>query len=141
VDGSLVYTAFDTASNPTPKATESLQKIMVNVWPVDETAALWVGQLRYPGAPLHAEYQWIRHIALTLDARATQVIARVSVVDGIGRTVSGAVVKGQWSGVIVSGDTARTTDAGGIAVFYSSRSRTPAAAGAGPGQQAHGLVA
>jgi len=154
VDGNLVYTAFDTASNPTPKATESLQKIMVNAWPVDETAALWAGQFRYPGTPLHAEYQWIRHIAgsacslaeppaeppppsgnastvsirdiaLTLDARATQVIARVSVVDGLGRAVSGAAVKGQWSGVIVSGDTERTTDAGGTAVFYSSRSRTP----------------
>jgi beta-glucanase (GH16 family) len=154
VDGKLVYAASDSASNPTPKASESLQKIMVNVWPVDETAVLWAGQFGYPGAPLHAEYQWIRHIAdlecslaqpptespppsgsatsmsirdiaLTLDSRATQVIARVNVVDGLGRPVSGAAVTGKWSGVISTGDTARTTDAAGIATFYSSRSRTP----------------
>ena len=67
VDGNLVHTAlhtaFHSASNPTPKATESLQKIMVNAWPVDETAALWAGRFNYPGTPLHAGYQWVRHIA------------------------------------------------------------------------------
>jgi len=154
VDGRLVYTAFDSTSNPTPKATESLQKIMVNAWPVDETAALWAGEFRYPGAPLHAEYQWVRHsadpdcsltdpptespppsgsattmsvrdIALSLDSRATQVIARVNVVDGLGRAVPGATVTGKWSGVISTGDTVRTTDTSGTATFYSSRSRTP----------------
>jgi beta-glucanase (GH16 family) len=153
VDGKLVYTAFDKALNPTPKATESLQKIMVNAWPVDETAAAWAGTFSYPGAPLHAEYQWIRHIAgpdcslveppaeapppsgnastmsvreiaLSLDSRATQVIARVSVVDGLGRPVPGAAVTGAWSGVISTGDTARTTDSTGTATFYSSRTRT-----------------
>jgi beta-glucanase (GH16 family) len=154
IDGSLVYTASDSASNPTPKATESLQKIMVNAWPVDETAVLWAGTFSYPGTPLHAEYQWIRHIAgdncslleapaevpppsgsastmsvreiaLSLDSRATQVIARVNVVDGLGRPVAGAAVGGTWSGVITTGDTARTTDTTGTATFYSSRTRTP----------------
>ena len=153
VDGQLVYTAFDRSDNPTPKANESLQKIMVNAWPVDETAAAWAGTFDYPGAPLHAEYQWIRHIAgstcslvepptevpppsgsattvsvreiaLSLDSRATQVIARVSVVDGLGRPVPGAAVAGTWSGVITGGDTARTTDSTGTATFYSSRTRT-----------------
>jgi beta-glucanase (GH16 family) len=154
VDGRLVYTAFHSTSNPTPKATESLQKIMVNAWPVDETAALWAGTFIYPGTPLRAEYQWIRHIAgetcslleapadvpppsgsastisvreiaLSLDARATQVIARVSVVDGLGRPVAGAAVAGTWNGAITTGDTARTTDSTGTATFYSSRTRTP----------------
>jgi len=153
IDGGLVYTAFDSASNPTPKATESLQKIMVNAWPVDETAVLWAGRFWYPGTPLHAEYQWIRHIAgadcslavaptegpppsgnastmsvreiaLSLDSRATQVIARVAVVDGLGRPVVGAAVAGTWSGAISTGDTARTTDSTGTATFYSSRTRT-----------------
>jgi hypothetical protein len=36
-------------------------------------------------------------------------------------------VTGKWSGVISTGDTGRTTDAAGIATFYSSRSRTPGA--------------
>lgn len=156
VDGNRVYTAEDSPLNPTPKATESLQKIMVNAWPVDETAVLWAGAFRYPGTPLHADYQWIRHIAgadcsladppveapppsgdatamsvrdiaLSLDSRATQVIARVSVVDGLGRPVAGAAVTGAWSGVITGGDTARTTDSTGTATFYSSRTRTPGA--------------
>jgi len=154
VDGKLLYSVFDSGSNPTPKTTESLQKIMVNAWPVDETAALWAGTFDYPGTPLQATYEWVRHIAgencdltlppattpppsgdpgtmlvgditLALNSQATQVIARVSVVDGLGQPVQGATVTGQWNGVISTGDTTRTTDAVGIATFYSSRSRTP----------------
>ena len=63
VDGTLVYEVNDTASDPTPKVGESLQKIMMNVWPVDETAASWAGQFAYPGTPLHGHYNWIRYIA------------------------------------------------------------------------------
>lgn len=153
VDGNAVYSVSDDPSNPIPKATESLQKIMVNVWPVDQTAAAWAGSFVYPGAPLRADYQWVRHIAgsdcslllppteapppsgdpatisvrdisLSLDSRATQVIARVNVVDGLGRPVAGAAVAGAWKGVINTGDTARTTDATGTATFYSSRTRS-----------------
>lgn len=62
---------------------------------------------------------------MSLDPRGTQAIARVSVVDGLGRPVAGAAVTGAWSGVITGGDTARTTDSAGVATFYSSRSRTP----------------
>ena len=120
IDGNLVYTAFDSRTNPTPKATESLQRIMVNAWPVDETAELWAGRFEYRGTPLGAPYEWIRHVAgadcdltlppaeapppsgepgtlsvlgidLALNAQATQVIARVSVVDG-GGTVNFCVV-------------------------------------------------
>jgi beta-glucanase (GH16 family) len=153
VDGQLVHSVTDSAVNPTPKATESLQKIMVNAWPVDETAVLWAGQFAYPGTPLRASYEWVRHIAgadcslldppaappppsgdassmhvhdvtMALDSRATQAIARVTVADGLGRPVPGVAVSGGWSGAIGTGDTARTTDAAGTAVFYSSRSRS-----------------
>jgi len=152
VDGQLVHSVTDSASNPTPKATESVQKIMVNAWPVDETAVLWAGQFAYPGTPLRASYEWVRHIAgadcslleppgtppppsgdastmhvhgidMTLDAKATQAIARVNVVDGLGRPVAGVAVGGAWSGAVATGDTARSTDAAGMAIFYSSRSR------------------
>jgi len=152
VDGQSVYSAIDRPDNPTPKVGESLQKIMVNAWPVDETAVLWAGEFKYPNAPLHASYERVRHIegedcslleapvhvpppsgsaaqmsvqdvALSLAARDTQVVARVSVVDGLGRPVAGATVDGAWSGIITGGDTRRTTDALGVATFYSSRSR------------------
>lgn len=160
VDGSLVHEVYDRPDNPVPQAGESLHKIMVNAWPVDETAALWAGQFSYPGQPLHALYDWIRYtagadcvitgapeppppppptgnatsmyvleIAMSLDPRATQAIARVTVVDGLGRPVPGAAVTGAWSGVITGGDTARTTDSAGVAPFYSSRSRTPGTVG------------
>lgn len=152
VDGNRVYSADDHPDNPTPKAGESLQKVMVNAWPVDETAAGWAGAFNYPGAPLHASYEWVRHIAgedcslleapvhvpppsgsaaqmsvqdiaLSLAARDSQVVARVSVVDGRGQPVVGATVDGAWSGVITGGDTRRTTDTLGVATFYSSRTR------------------
>jgi len=155
VDGNLVYSAIDQPANPIPKATESLQKIMVNLWPVDGTAELWAGTFAYPGSALHASYEWIRHssdpacgfdsapedppaeppppgdpgamhvadIALRLDARATQVIAAVAIVDGTGRPVTGAEVTAQWSGLVTGGDTRRSTDSDGVATFFSARSR------------------
>jgi beta-glucanase (GH16 family) len=154
VDGVLVHEAFDSLANPIPKATESLQKIMVNVWPVDESASLWAGGFTYPGQALHGVYDWVRYtagedcvieqpptspppptggassvsvqqVSMSIDSRATQAIAKVIVVDDGGRPVSGATVQGAWSGVITSGDTSRTTDGAGLATFYSSRTRTP----------------
>jgi uncharacterized GH25 family protein len=62
---------------------------------------------------------------MVIDSRATQAIARVTVVDNLGRPVAGAGVQGAWSGVITTGDTGRTTDTTGVATFYSSRTRTP----------------
>jgi len=158
IDGQLVHEALDSIHNPTPKASESLQKIMVNVWPVDESAAAWAGTFQYPGAPLHALYDWIRYTAgedcaiagppaapppptggadamhvqsidMALNSRDTQAIARVTVMDGLGRPVPGATVLGAWSGVVTSGDGSRTTDASGLAIFYSGRSRTPGLVG------------
>jgi beta-glucanase (GH16 family) len=154
VDGNLVYSVFDANGNPTPKASDSLQKIMLNLWPVDDTASGWAGTFVYPDEPLRAQYQWVRHasgedceisappseppppppgdpatahvldIAMSLDPRATQAISRVSVVDGLGRPVVGAAVSGTWSGLISSGDGSRDTDGSGVATFYSSRSRS-----------------
>jgi len=153
VDGQRIYSVSDSGSNPTPKAAESLQKIMVNAWPVDDTAAAWAGAFSYPGQPLHVQYDWVRftagescvfgppptepppptggatevlvqQVTTALDSRATQVIARVTVVDDLGRPVAGAGVQGAWSGVITTGDTNRTSDSGGVATFYSSRTRT-----------------
>jgi beta-glucanase (GH16 family) len=61
LDGALLHTAFDSSDNPLPKATQSLQKIMMNVWPVDYTAELWAGTFTYPGRPLHGEYEFVRY--------------------------------------------------------------------------------
>jgi endo-1,3-1,4-beta-glycanase ExoK len=63
VDSASVYNVPDSADDPTPKETESLQKIMMNVWPVDYTAAGWAGTFYYPGMPLHGMYDWVRYIA------------------------------------------------------------------------------
>jgi beta-glucanase (GH16 family) len=57
VDGGLVYSA----TRDTPKAADSLHKIMMNVWPVDATAAGWAGTFKYPGTPLRAQYEWVRY--------------------------------------------------------------------------------
>jgi hypothetical protein len=155
VDGELVHTVADSPANPTPKATDSLQKIMMNLWPVDQSAEDWAGTFYYQG-PLNAEYQWVRftrgedcemglppeepplptgdddpdslflmNISLNLVSRDTQVIARVAVVDGTGQPAVGATVKGFWSGVITKGDTVRVTGDDGLATFYSARTKTP----------------
>jgi len=154
VDGGLAYSIEDSETNPTPKATDSLQKIMMNLWPVDQSAAAWAGTFDYQG-PLNAEYQWVRFtrgedcemglspeqsplppgdgdpnslfvadISLNLVSRDTQVIAHVAVVDGTGQPAVGATVKGVWSGVITNGDTSRVAGDDGLATFYSARSRT-----------------
>lgn len=62
VNGVEAHAVVDAPDNPTPKASESLQKIMMNLWPVDETAAGWAGTFVYPGEPLAAAYQWVRFI-------------------------------------------------------------------------------
>lgn len=154
VDGVLVHAVFNTPEAPTPKATDSLQKTMMNIWPVDETASAWAGTFTYPGYALEGTYDWVRHIAgeacsladeptppvtpppgdpakmhvqsvaLTLNSRGDQAIAHVLITDGLGKAVSGVSVGGAWDGAITSGDTLRTTDANGQATFYSARSRS-----------------
>lgn len=63
VDGISVYKADDTLLHPTPKAADSLHKVMMNVWPVDSTAEGWAGAFNYPAAPLYGEYDWIEYTA------------------------------------------------------------------------------
>ena len=63
VDGVRVYSVSDTPADPTPKAAESLLKIMMNVWPVDDTATGWAGEFQYPGSALHGFYDWVRYTA------------------------------------------------------------------------------
>jgi beta-glucanase (GH16 family) len=154
IDGDLIYQVFDTDLNPTPKAAESLHKIMLNLWAVDESAELWAGTFAYPGAPVQARYDWVRFtegedcslqpppqepappepiddgavyiadLQLSLNNRGTQAIAQMTVRTGTGQPARNAAVSGQWSGVINKGDTTRDTDADGDATFYSARSRS-----------------
>jgi beta-glucanase (GH16 family) len=156
VDGVAVYSVVDSTTDPTPKVTDSLHKIMVNLWPVDNTASAWAGTFVYPGNPLVAHYDWVRYtagencsmgatpppeptptptgnatgmhvhsIVMELTSRNTQATARVTVLDGTGKPVAGAVVKGQWSGLVSNGDGSKTTGTDGTALFYSGRSNNP----------------
>jgi endo-1,3-1,4-beta-glycanase ExoK len=136
VDGVSVYKVLDSAGKPTPKASDSLQKIMVNLWPVDATAAGWAGAFSYPGTPLSSTYDWVRYTAgetcavslpaagstaadvhvqgieLTLNAAKTQATARVLVHNGLGNPVQSAAVTGTWTGAI-TGTVKGLTDASG----------------------------
>jgi beta-glucanase (GH16 family) len=60
VDGVRVDQFYDTALVRTPKPVESYQKIMMNLWPVDATAADWAGAFAYEGVRL-AQYEWVRY--------------------------------------------------------------------------------
>ena len=156
VDGVAVYTVTDSPGDPTPKVSDSLHKIMMNLWPVDSTASAWAGTFVYPGTPLAATYDWVRYtagedctiggtppleptptpggsstvlhvesIAMALVSRNTQATARVTVLVGMGKPVSGATVTGKWSGLVNRGDGSKTTAMDGTALFYSSRSSSP----------------
>ncbi len=153
IDGDRVYEVFDTLLNPTPKAAESLQKIMMNLWAVDQTAEAWAGTFVYPGTPVDAIYEWVRftagedceigpapveppppepveatglyvaNLALSLNTRKTQGIASVTIRDSSGAPAANVTVSGDWSGIISSGDESRLTGSDGTATFYSGRSR------------------
>ncbi|HEX2572761.1 MAG TPA: family 16 glycosylhydrolase [Polyangia bacterium] len=152
IDGARVHAVADSAADPTPKATESLQRIISNAWPVDSTASGWAGTFVYPGAPLGAPYDWIRYtsgescsmtqaapppptsqtgdpsvmhtdtITMSLISRNTQAAALVTVRNGLGQPVVGATVTGQWSGLVTGGDLSKVTGTDGSALFYSARS-------------------
>ena len=62
VDGNLVDSFVDTDVIRTPKPSDSYQKIMMNVWPVDATASGWAGTFTYEGART-AQYEWVRYDA------------------------------------------------------------------------------
>jgi endo-1,3-1,4-beta-glycanase ExoK len=151
VDGHAVYEVEDGPVIPTPKISDSVHKVMMNLWPVDATASGWAGEFSYPGEPLRAGYEWTRYskdvscdglapplapqppsgnasamhvedVAVSLNAQRTQAIARVVVLNGLGQPIPGVNVSALWSGAITRGDLLRTTDANGVATFYSARS-------------------
>jgi len=153
VDGVLVYLVESSPLDPTPKASESLQKIVTNVWPADSSASGWAGTFVYAGA-LHATYDWVRYtageqcsmtqppppapvqdgdpsamhvstITMSLAGQNRQAGALVTVVNGSGRPVAGATIAGQWSGLVTGGDTSQITGSDGSAAFYSARSSNP----------------
>jgi len=62
-NGRQIHWVPSTGTDPTPKAAESLHKIMMNVWPVDSTASGWAGTFVYPVSPLQAKYEWVRYDA------------------------------------------------------------------------------
>ena len=76
-----------------------------------------------PPPPGGSDTIYALDVQLSLNKRATQAIAQVTVRDGAGQPVENAEVQGQWSGIITKGDTSRDTDASGVATFYSARSR------------------
>jgi endo-1,3-1,4-beta-glycanase ExoK len=154
VDGAAVYNVADTVTDPTPKTGDSLHKIMMNLWPVDSTASAWAGTFVYPGTPLVARYDWVRYtageactmnstppptptpggsstamhvqsIGMALASRNNQATAKVIVLDGTGKPVTGATVAGKWSGLVTSGDGSKTTASDGSTLFYSGRSSSP----------------
>ena len=144
VDGVSVHKVLD-STTPTPKAADSLQKIMVNLWPVDATAASWAGTFSYPGTPLSATYDWVRYtagencavslpapgstaadvhvqgIGLALVGRNAQASATVLALNGLGNPVQSARVTGTWTGAI-TGTSSGLTDASGNVVVVSPKS-------------------
>jgi endo-1,3-1,4-beta-glycanase ExoK len=60
IDGNRVDSFYETAVTKTPKASESYQKVMMNVWPVDATASAWAGVFSYGGVRT-AQYEWVRY--------------------------------------------------------------------------------
>jgi beta-glucanase (GH16 family) len=145
VDGALVYPipGVHTALAPTPKVTDSLHKIMLNVWPVDSTATAWAGTFSYPTTtPVTGMFDWVKFVsgetctvskptdvhvhAITqaVTNLKTQVTSKITVLDGKGLPVQSASVTGAWSGVITSGGTVGLTDSTGSVTLTSAKSST-----------------
>ncbi|MCB1956775.1 MAG: pre-peptidase C-terminal domain-containing protein [Rhodocyclaceae bacterium] len=62
-------------------------------------------------------------VSLSGNKKSTAAVADVLVRDADGNPIAGALVSGQWSGV-VSGGSSATTDAAGVATLRSARSRS-----------------
>jgi beta-glucanase (GH16 family) len=164
VDGVSVYKVLDSALKPTPKAGDSLHKIMVNLWPVDSTAAGWAGSFVYPGTPLSSTYDWIKYtagetctvsplaagsaatdvhvqgISLALVNKNTQATAKVLVLDGLGRPVQSVKVNGTWTGAITGTSSGLTDATGNMTVTSASSTKTGKATFCATGLTAAGLV-
>ena len=132
---------------------DTTHKIMLNMWPVDDTASGWAGTFNYPGTPLKSQYDnisftrgadcimgessppppppdtdtmLISNISMGLSNRDTKATAQVTVVNEDGNPVANATVNGEWSGLVNKGDGSKVTDNDGITpLFYSRRSSQP----------------
>lgn len=149
INKKLVYSVIGTASDPTPKVTDGTHKIMMNMWPVDSSASGWAGEFSYPMMPILGQFKNIRFTeggecnfdtpepppspsenlvisnhGISLNNKATQASATVTVTDNEGQLQQGVIVTGQWSGVVSDGDSEKVTDPVGSALFYSRRSRS-----------------
>lgn len=148
VDGALVHSVTDSPGDPTPKISDTTHRIMLNMWPVDETASGWAGSFSYPGYVLTAQYDWVRFtrgadctigeplppdpegngisvdkITMGLANRNAKATAQITVVDDEGNPVADALVQGEWSGLVTNGDGSKTTNSEGVTpLFYSRRS-------------------
>ncbi|WEM43416.1 family 16 glycosylhydrolase [Photobacterium sp. DA100] len=150
INKKLVYSVISTSNDPTPKVSDGTQKIMMNMWPVDATASGWAGEFTYPVMPILGQFKNVRFTEgsyctfdypepslpspsnslaisshnISLNIKATQASATVTVTDSSGQTIEGVSVTGKWSGVVSDGDEEKITEQTGSALFYSRRSRS-----------------
>lgn len=162
-DGVSVYKVLDSALKPTPKASDSLHKVMVNLWPVDSTAAGWAGTFVYPGTPLSSTYDWIKYtagetctvskpatgsaatevhvqgLAVALTTARNQATAKVLVLNGLGQPVQSASVAGTWTGAITGISKGLTDAAGNVTLTSATSTKTGTATFCVTGVTAAGL--
>ena len=150
INKQLVYSVISTSNDPTPKVSDGTHKIMMNMWPVDASASGWAGEFTYPMIPVLGEFKNVRFTegsdctfdspeppppsptnSLTISAhnislnnKATQASATVTVADNNGQRIEGVTITGEWSGIVNDGDGEKVTDQTGSALFYSRRSRS-----------------
>ncbi|WP_298445336.1 family 16 glycosylhydrolase [uncultured Ferrimonas sp.] len=121
VDGQRVYRVDDSATDPLPKASDTTQRIMMNLWPVDYTAEIWAGAFVYPAAPLTAAYRNLSYrpgancnldssaisaSLATLEIQPTRnskrLIVTATIVDDRGQPLENVELFGQWQGDALS---------------------------------------
>ncbi|TDR77393.1 family 16 glycosylhydrolase [Photobacterium lutimaris] len=150
INKELVYSVIGTTNDPTPNVTDGTHKIMMNMWPVDATASGWAGEFTYPMMPILGQFKnvhftegngctfdtseppspsptnslIIANHEITLNSKATQASAAVTVTNSEGEPQQDVLITGQWSGAVNDGDNEKITDQSGDALFYSRRSRT-----------------
>lgn len=162
-DGVSVYKVLGSVLKPTPKVGDSLQKIMVNLWPVDSSAAGWAGAFAYPGTPLSSTYDWIKYtagetctvskpaagsaatevhvqgLAIALTAARNQATAKVLVLNGLGQPVQSASVAGTWTGAITGTSKGLTDATGNVTLTSGTSTKTGTATFCVTGVTAAGL--
>ncbi|MGF1681270.1 family 16 glycosylhydrolase [Photobacterium minamisatsumaniensis] len=147
INNNLVYTVLNSANDPTPSTDDAAHKIMLNLWPVDNSAAGWAGSFTYPMLPIVGQFKnvsfnagsdcefssvsppangqdiQVHSLSMSLNNKSTQANATVHITNNNGEIVEGVTVLGAWSGLVNDGDQEKITDLNGDALFYSRRSR------------------